>query len=458
MNSGVNAKTDIEILRQGGVPENAEILQKISSGLAPLSSFLSAQYLDSYIPEGGCKVKMITGRPGAGKTHFSRLLLSEAEKKHYLTARFSAEAVWLHDFRDIYLEILRQCDLERILQGCAAQIIREMGYDPDKVGEGRSFMDYLSEQGEGDVINRGEIRRFLREYFTRNPLLDNNFASCCSLLTGSILGHPTLEPSHRELLMSYLHGDKTIKLSLLRALGISPSRITKFNARHLLRSLAVTAHKGGFKGILVVIDDMEILQKKTSNSPIRYAKVRREDAYESIRQLIDDIDSLHYLIFFLCFDRALMDNEDYGMKSYQALWMRVQNEVVSTRFNAFADIIDLDRYADQYYTPDVLCGMGRRLAETLQPERRQTGILDAEGAEGLIEQSGYGGLGLPYLVNRKVVEELDRTEKEEGPLPDSSAAKAGSLSEIAFSDPYNASQMNDAAPVSEGKDGSNGNV
>ena len=405
------SSTDADLLRQGSVPESDEALDAVSVGQNRLLSFLSEQYLDTYIPQGGSKIKMATGRPGVGKTHFSRLMLSEASRRNYLTVHFSAESVWLHDFREIYLEILRQCGLERILAGCARQMILQMGFDPDKVRSGQTFMDHLSETGEGDVVIRGEIRSLLREYFTRNALLDNNFACCCSLLVGSILGHPTLEASQKDLLMAYMYGDKTVKLSQLRALGLSPSRITRFNARHLLRSLAEITHKGGFSGILVVIDDMEILQRKNASGMIRYAKVRREDTYESIRQLIDDIDSMKYLMFLLCFDRILMDNENYGMKSYQALWMRVQNEVVSTRFNAFADIIDLDRYADQFYTPDVLCEMARRLTEILHLPSDGTPALSIEEAEELIEQSQYGGLGLPYLVNRKL---LDKPAQEEG--------------------------------------------
>ena len=395
---------DTAILYEGGVPQDITVLRSISVGLDHLISFLSEQYLDTYIPDGGSKIKMVTGRAGVGKTHFSHRMLAEADKKNYLTVHFSAESVWLHDFREVYLEVLRQCDLEKVLQGCAFTIIRKMGYDPSEIGEGKSFMDFLSESGNGDVIGRNEIRTWLREMFTRNPLLDNNFANCCSLLVGGILGYPPLENSSRELLMAFLHGDKTVKFSMLRALGLSPSRITKYNARHLLRSLAETVHIGGFKGILIVIDDMEILQKKHTEGPIRYAKVRREDTYESIRQLIDDIDSMKYLMFLLCFDRVLLDNENYGMKSYQALWMRVQNEIVSPKFNAFADIIDLDRYADQFYTPEVLCEMAERLAWILQDPGCASPVLDEAGAQKLIEQSQYGGLGLPYLVNRKVAE------------------------------------------------------
>ena len=407
--------TDENVLREGGVPEDFSVLRNISVGLDSLLSFLSEQYLQSYIPDGGSKIKMVTGRPGVGKTHFSRLMLAEAAARNFLTVHFSAESVWLHDFREIYLEVLRQCDLDRVLWGCAQQIIRDMGYDPDEIGDGKTFMDYLSEKGYGDVIGRTEIRAHLRKMFTRNPLLDNNFASCCSLLVGGMLGYPPLEPSARDLLLAFMYGDKNVKFPMLRALGLSPSKITKYNARHLLRSLAETVHNGGFAGILIVIDDMEILQKKGSQGMIHYAKVRREDTYESIRQLIDDIDSMKYLMFLLCFDRVLMDNENAGIKSYQALWMRIQNEVVSPRFNSFADIIELDRYADQFYTPGVLCEMARRLGDALQFPEGTLPLPDEDAAMKLIDQAQYGGLGLPYLVNRKVMEIISGAENEEVP-------------------------------------------
>ena len=122
---------------------------------------------------------------------------------------------------------------------------------------------------------------------------------------------------------------------------------------------------------------------------------------------------MKYLMFLLCFDRVLLDNENYGMKSYQALWMRVQNEIVSPKFNAFADIIDLDRYADQFYTPEVLCEMAECLAGILQDTGCASPILDEPGARKLIEQSQYGGLGLPYLVNRKVIEVISERENRD---------------------------------------------
>ncbi len=253
-----------------------------SEGIRFLSDFWTEHYLKEYVREGGSKIKFVTGRPGSGKSYFLRLMKEEAKHLDYLTVSFSATEVWLHDFKEIYLEILNQCDIMQCLKKCADQIVISMGYDPEEIGEGRSFLDMLSAQGMGDALTKREIRQQLRSMFLQNPLMDNNFAIACSLLTGSILGHPLLEQQNQELLLGWLSGDKTVKLSLLRTLGLSPARITKYNARHMLRSLSEVIRIGGYSGLLVMIDDLEILQSRSGMDGIHYTRLRREDTYESI--------------------------------------------------------------------------------------------------------------------------------------------------------------------------------
>ena len=417
-------QSDISLLQQGKTPESGEALQEITCGIDFLTDFLEKQYLKNYIPAGGRKLKFVTGRPGAGKTHFSQYLKMLAEKAGYLTVSFSARSVWIHDFREVYLEILRQCDLEHVLQLCADHIITQLGEDPGMVENGRTFMDALSDQGKADALTKSTLRESLRDFFIRNPVLDNNFALACSLLTGNILGHPVLDPAGQKLLLDYMYGSREVKLAQLRSLGLAPDRITKFNARNMLRSLAEIVHQSGCPGIFIVIDDMEVLCSKAGYDQIRYTRLKREDAYESIRQLIDDIDNMRYLMFLLCFDRELMDNESIGLKSYQALWMRIQNEVMGTQFNRFADIIDLDRLAGQVYTPEVLCTMAEKYlrfisggttggdhlagsegnAKTADGELTPRSGLSLEQAAELTEKAEYGSVGLPYLLGRTLLE------------------------------------------------------
>ena len=227
-----------------------------------LTGFLTRQYLESYIPFGGSKIKFISGLRGSGKTCFAETLLREADVRSYLTVTVSACDVWLNDFRNIYLEIMRQCGLKGILRGCANRIIREMGYDPCSIPSGKTLMDALAEKGEADAFSKGEIREALRRNFTRNPLLDNTFALCCSLLTGDMLGYPVLESTYREMILAWMHGDPPVKASQMKAIGMTPARVSKFNARNLLRSLCEVIHLSGRPGLLVTVDDFEQLIRK----------------------------------------------------------------------------------------------------------------------------------------------------------------------------------------------------
>ena len=216
------------------------------------------------------------------------------------------------------------------------------------------------------------------------------------MLTGSILGYPVLEEQNRDLLLAWLEGDRTIKLSQLRALDFYPSRITRYNARHMLRSLAEIIRMSGSSGLFIAIDNLEILISRSSLEPIHYTKMKREDTYESIRQLIDDIDSMKNIMFVYAFDRELIDNENTGLKSYQALWMRIQNEIVGERFNRFSDMVDMDRFAAQEYTPDIIVSISESLA-SLQ-NQNPLSPLNQQTAREITEQARTGSIGIPQLI------------------------------------------------------------
>lgn len=378
---------------------------ELTCGIGFLTDFWKEKYLQEYIRDGGSKIKFVTGRKGSGKTHFLQLMTRIAQQENYKTVRFSARDIWMHDFREIYLEIFKQCDIMECLEAVGRYLIREMGFDDRDIPEEMKFIDYLSQNGLGDALTKREIRAQLKQTFLDNPMLDNNFALACSMLTGSILGYPILETQNRDLLLAWLGGDRTVKLSQLRALGFYPSRITKYNARHMLRSMAEVIHIGGYSGLFVAVDDLEILISRSSMEPVHYTKMKREDTYESIRQLIDDIDSMKYILFAYAFDRQLIDDENAGLKSYQALWMRIQNEILGEQFNRFADMADLDRLAAQEYTPEVIVAMSESLM------RRQEAVsaavpLDLEAAQEIARQAQTGAVGIPQLV-QSAMQEVD---------------------------------------------------
>ena len=384
-----------ETVDMGGLRDVIPV-EQLTGGISFLADFWREKYLQEYVRNGGSKIKFVTGRQGSGKTHFLRLMASIAREENYMTIQFSAKDIWMHDFKEIYVEIFTQCDILKCLEGVGRHLIQEMGFDYRDIPDGMKFIDYLSQNGMGDALTKREIRTQLRQIVLDNPMMDNNFALACSMLTGSILGYPVLEEQNQELLLAWLEGDRSIKLSQLRALDFYPSRVTKYNARHMLRSLAEVVHMGGYAGLFITIDDMEILISRSSLEAVHYTKMKREDTYESIRQLIDDIDSMKNIMFVYAFDRELIDNENAGLKSYQALWMRIQNEIVGERFNRFTDMVDLDRLAAQEYSPEVIIAISESLARV----QRNSPVtsLDFDAAQKIVQQSRTGAVGVLKLI------------------------------------------------------------
>ena len=386
-------QTAISRLKNGAAPGHVGIIGDITVGIDFLTEFWDKNYLCDYLPLGGNRIQLLTGRQGSGKTHMIEYFLSRAE--NYKTVSFSAKKIWIHDFKEIFFEVLRQCDIEGCLRLCAQTIVKELGFSPDEFDG--CFIDYLAEKGLNDPITKREIRLQLSKMFMQNPLMDNNFACACALLTGGQLGHPLLEEPARDALLGWLSGRMDVKLTALRNLGLSPVRIAKHNARHMLRSLVEVIKMAGYNGLIVAVDDLDILISRDSLEEIRYTRLKREDAYESIRELIDEIDTLRNVFFLFAFDRKLIDDDVYGIKSYQALWLRLQNEIRSDRLNRFSNMIDLDKLP--VYDVQSIMDMSARVAQIMNVAGQCLAQpLDENSARDLLSKAGFSELALPRRV------------------------------------------------------------
>ena len=381
-------------------------LETKGKGVRSVLDFWKQAYLCDYIPYGESKIKFITGKAGSGKTHALNEMLKDAKNLGYKTVSFSAEDIYLNDFKDIYVEIIKQVDIMECLDLCTDAILRGLGKDPSVIPEGRTAIDYYTSTGEMSVILRNEFREALTDMFLKNKNMDHYFAQVCALIVGRDLGLYSMDNDSVRLLVGWMHASREVKVSALKPIGVSPARITKLNARHMLRSLCEIIRISGAKGLFVAIDDLDILLRREGNGTVKYAKIKRDDTYESIRQLIDDIDTLHNVMFVFVFDREMMENEKAGLKSYQALWMRIQNEIHSERFNYFADIADLDRLANSDYSDAYSDDYVLSLADGFAEEARRSGIMpeaiERDDIPRLREQAHNGAKGLPSLIRDKV--------------------------------------------------------
>lgn len=391
-----------EAVARGKAPFDSVMLHSMSIGASFIIDFWEQHYLNDFIKCGGSSIKFLIGWKGSGKTHTLLLMEERAKAKGYLTAYISAESILLNDFKQLYLQILENVDIPELVANMGKRIIHNLGYQEEEIPSGKTFIGYLSDRNEFDGLMLRHLREALRKDFLENTSMDNNFAQIMSMLVSDYLGYPELDPKNKEFILSWLHGDTTQKLSAIKSLAISPYRITKYNARHMLRSLLECITNVGYSGLFVAIDDLDIMTSSSGLSKVHYTKMRRDDTYESIRQLIDEIDSLRHVMFVFAGRRELVDNERTGFKSYQALWLRIQNEVVGNAVNRFAGIIDLDRVERQTFTPNMLVEMSRKLVDTVG--RNLTAIaINEDRAKDLLAQARMGNVSIPLLVNRETL-------------------------------------------------------
>ena len=322
--------------------------------LEELNAFLTRFYLKEFIANGRSKIKFVTGSQGSGKSYFLTLSEKDALACGYLVVSLDGREVPLYDFKEIYSSILHKIDLNTVIQRWADKVIEYCGYRPEDIPEGALFLNYLASRGETDGLTRRKIRKALNEMFLNSSSCDGNYALACSMLTSSRLGYPLFPEGSEKTLFSWLYGEKELKMSEIRLAGLAPFKITKVNARRMFRSLVEVLKKAGYKGLCVYIDNFDSLLNLSGLDTIHYTKMRREDTYEIIRELIDSIDSMHNVFFVFAFAKVLFEDEDHGIKSYQALWMRIQNEIIGTKFNCFADTIDLDRFESFFFDAGVL--------------------------------------------------------------------------------------------------------
>jgi len=123
-------------------------------------------------------------------------------------------------------------------------------------------------------------------------------------------------------------------------------RIARHNARHLLFSLAHWLAVNGRAGILVELDIRRLGQARRPSAEERsgqyYTKAALLDAYEVLRQLLDNTDELGHCCVFVIASPEFVIDPSRGVDAYQALKLRIFDEVRDRRRdNPFASLIRL---------------------------------------------------------------------------------------------------------------------
>lgn len=350
-----------------------------------LEDFWFHWYLKGFVDQGQGKVKCLIGRPGSGKTHFLRHLGFRAQEAGYVTIFLDAGRDRIAAIDELYKLIASQVDWMGLIEGALHRVVAdELGY-PEF---GQPLEEFLG-WGEGTRgLAPNMLRRDLREAIDRF-LARCDLAADFSSVVRSAMNGKMLGELGTAVAIEWLLGHK-LGVRDLKPLGVRGG-INRRNARAILASLSTWVHYVGHQGLLVAVDNIGVmaLTSRVDGRPY-YTRGQRDQAYEMIRELIDDSALTPYFMLVMAGNQSDVTNTRSGFVSYPALWVRLQNEIHSSEPNLFLDLLDLDQ----------LWEYGADHTETLLHDWSQVSILFGEetGQEGAPTT-----MGLEWGLPRRLV-------------------------------------------------------
>ncbi len=291
---------------------------------------IDREYLHEFISSGGSAVKFVEA--DAEELDTIQACLAALSEHHGLApCRINASETRLHMIQDIFFAISRSLDWPAMAQAFVQALVTEHRLGWPRAGGGATFQD-LAALNEIDVrLLRRDVNRWLTEEIIRDRSMSQDFRIAMATLCRTRLEPDETDEGVTTPVLDWLRGE-------LRAIGALrqtyiTAKITRHNGRAMLRSLCRWLRLCGRKGICVTLDIRQVLRTGTALAEgVRYSAAAVMDAFEVLRQLIDDAEAFQGLLVVVLADEALTGlDPKRSLNAYAALKMRVWDDVRATR-------------------------------------------------------------------------------------------------------------------------------
>ena len=388
-------------LRRGTVPSAG--LDALAVGIESFAATLDEELATVSSGRGGFKA--VRGEYGTGKTFFGRWLQERARAKGFATSevQINETETPLHRLETIY-----------------RRLVERLGTADSNAGAFRSVIDGWFFALEQDVLADGSVNAD-----DANALLERTEALMEAQLTTISKTAPAFSAVLRtyrraladgdnqlaEGLISWLAGQPNVAASVKRAAGIK-GELDHFGAANFLIGLLTILRDSGFPGLVLVLDEVETLQRMRADT--------RERGLNALRQLIDEIDAGRFpgLYLVITGTPAFFDGAQ-GVQRLAPLAQRLHVDFGTDRRFDNPRAVQIRLAA---FDQGSLVAVGKRVRDiytVMQPnESRLRGLVDDAYIETLA-RAVAGGLGgkvgvAPRLFLKKLVADvLDRVDLHE---------------------------------------------
>jgi hypothetical protein len=294
--------------------------------LAEWLGILTQEYLAGFIPAGGAAVKFAVVNPE--RIPAIVRYTGEAGARHGLIrVELSAAATRVHMLHDLFFAIARQLPWDRLVQHQVEEIFARHGYAWPRPGHAVSMAELAAAHGIAPALLERSRDQWLSEDIWDDAALAQDFRSALIRLCLLRLGGAADAAGSDEPVMQWLRGELAA-IGAVRDVQIF-TRINRHNARALLSSVCHWVRRAGATGLVVTLD-LRQLQRSgpVADGELRYSPAAVMDAYEVLRELVDDIDRMPGLFVLVLADAALTAGEGKrALDQYAALKARIWPDV-----------------------------------------------------------------------------------------------------------------------------------
>jgi hypothetical protein len=263
-------KDIIDALRRGVVPVNG--LDALAVGLARFEAALDDD-LDR-VAGGGSVFKAVRGEYGAGKTFFTRWLAERAKRRGFAAAevQISELETPLHRMETVYRRLVENMSTEQFPPSALRPILDGWIYalEEDVLAAGTIAEDDTSglDAAVGKLLE------------TRLAEISRSTPGFAAALRGYRAATAAGDHATADGLVAWLGGQPHVAAAARRAAGVKGD-LDHFAAMSFVQGLLTVLRDGGHPGLLLVLDEVETLQRVRSDA--------RDKALNALRQLIDEI-------------------------------------------------------------------------------------------------------------------------------------------------------------------------
>lgn len=297
----------------------------------PLAEWLDtmdAEYLSSFIPDGGASVKFAV-TPEESRADLTARMRERCEEKGYVFVELSAAAMRAHMPQDIFFGLANQLDWRRLARRAVLRLAAKRDYEVASVDASSDInvFDAIAQAGglETQFVMQ-QIRPEIQKRVFRNYRMPRDFRTAMS--------HLCLSEDNRggdgyagQALLDWL--TEPVPIGNLRQFSIH-TPINRTTARYFIEAALYWVRFAGCAGTVILFDNARVTVAKNPKDGLRYyTRAMAMDHYELLREFIDGVDRLTNALMVIVTDQEFLDDSrsrrGYGI--YQALQTRVMDDV-----------------------------------------------------------------------------------------------------------------------------------